>query len=251
MASVHTFKRVEGCGAENVLDRRYIIIELCCRTRALTIIFHRHHVVSPSHFRGNSPLSHSRLRNRCQHTTQCSQYSTIRDTGPFRIFSGVFNGDGLLSSNSWESLVRFTHLPNLSQSHQDSRSPNKFSYKMLQNLKDLTGTAAPIRIGGTTANHGIYVAGQKEAIIQNFATPGADQPANVTWGPNYLESFKTFPEGTHYTVGVTFDSGKSGEDASVEESRAFYDGIGEDLFAIEVGNEFDGTHTPSRFPGTN
>lgn len=112
---------------------------------------------------------------------------------------------------------------------------------MLQNLKDISGAAVPVRVGGTTANHAIWTPDQKEAIIQNFATPGADQPANVTWGPKYLESFKVFPKGTKYTIGVTFDSGKKGEDNSVTEAEAFYKGIGKDLYAIEVGNEFDGT----------
>jgi len=112
---------------------------------------------------------------------------------------------------------------------------------MLQNLKDISGAAVPVRVGGTTANHAIWTPDQKEAIIQNFATPGADQPANVTWGPKYLESFKVFPKGTKYTIGVTFDSGKKGEDNSATEAEAFYKGIGKDLYAIEVGNEFDGT----------
>ncbi|KAF2846220.1 glycoside hydrolase family 79 protein [Plenodomus tracheiphilus IPT5] len=110
---------------------------------------------------------------------------------------------------------------------------------MLQNLKDITGSPAHIRVGGTTANHATWVPDQKRAIIQNFATPGADQPANVSLGPNYLQSFQTFPKGTLYTVGVTFDSGKVGEDGTVKESMAFYQGIGDDLFALEVGNEFD------------
>ncbi|KAF2628256.1 glycoside hydrolase family 79 protein [Macroventuria anomochaeta] len=110
---------------------------------------------------------------------------------------------------------------------------------MLQNLKDISGSAVPVRVGGTTANHAIWTPNQKEAIIQNFATPGADQPANVTWGPAYLESFKVFPKGTKYTIGVTFDSGKKGEDASVAEATAFYKGMDKDLYAIEVGNEFD------------
>ncbi|KAF3038301.1 hypothetical protein E8E12_004839 [Didymella heteroderae] len=118
-------------------------------------------------------------------------------------------------------------------------SPNKLSYRMLQNIKDVSGSAVPIRVGGTTANHAIWTPNQKEAIIQNFATPGADQPANVTWGPAYLESFKVFPKGTKYTIGVTFDSGAKGENNSVTEAAAFYKGIGKDLFAIEVGNEFD------------
>lgn len=111
---------------------------------------------------------------------------------------------------------------------------------MLQNLKDISGSAVPVRVGGTTANTATWVPTQKQAIIQNFATPGALQPANVTWGPAYLESFKVFPEDTRYTVGVTFNLGAEGQNSSVTEAAAFYGGIGKNLFAIEVGNEFDG-----------
>jgi hypothetical protein len=111
---------------------------------------------------------------------------------------------------------------------------------MLQNLKDITGSATQIRIGGTTANHASFVDSQPQPIIQNFAVAGADQPANVTLGPSYLESFKTFPKGTKYTVGVTFDSGAAGEEKSIEEAATFYAGLKDDLYAIEVGNEFDG-----------
>lgn len=119
------------------------------------------------------------------------------------------------------------------------RSPNKLSIRFLQNLKDITGSPANIRVGGTTANHATWVQDQKVAIVQYFATPGADQPANVTLGPKYIESFKTFPKGTKYTVGITFDSGTVGEDATVKEAAALYQGIGDDLVAFEVGNEFD------------
>lgn len=113
---------------------------------------------------------------------------------------------------------------------------------MLQNLKEITRSAVPIRVGGTTANHALWIPDQKEAIIQNFDVPGADQPANVTLGPSYVESFKTFPDGTKYTVGITFDSGIKGENDTVTEAKGFYDGIGKDLFAFEVGNEFDGSY---------
>lgn len=121
---------------------------------------------------------------------------------------------------------------------------------MLQNLKDISGSAVPIRVGGTTSNHAYWAPNQKEAIIQNFVTAAVDkpaqnsayQPANVTYGPSYLESFKVFPRGTKYTMGVTFDSGKKGEDKSLVESKVFYDGIGRDLHALEVGNEFDGMY---------
>ncbi|KAF2686058.1 glycoside hydrolase family 79 protein [Lentithecium fluviatile CBS 122367] len=73
-------------------------------------------------------------------------------------------------------------------------APNKLSIRMLQNLKDITGSAAPIRVDGATANHATYFLDQKEAIIAYYATPGADQPANLTLGQEYLQSFHTFPK---------------------------------------------------------
>lgn len=120
---------------------------------------------------------------------------------------------------------------------------------MLQNLKRISKAAVPIRIGGTTSNHGIWVPNQKQAIIQNFATPGADQPANSTWGPSYLESFKVLPQGTQYTVGVTFDNRTKGAAATITEAEAFYSGLGDNLFAFEVGNEFDGTNLIAKLCG--
>ncbi|KAF9731225.1 hypothetical protein PMIN03_005546 [Paraphaeosphaeria minitans] len=132
--------------------------------------------------------------------------------------------------------IEFASFPAIAGNYS---SPNKLSYRMLQNLKDVARSAVPVRIGGTTANHGIWVPDQKQAIIQNFATPGADQPANSTWGPSYLESFKVLPKGTPYTVGVTFDDADDGAKSTVTEAQALYNGLGNDIFAFEVGNEFD------------
>lgn len=120
------------------------------------------------------------------------------------------------------------------------RSPNKLSLRMLQNLQSITGTSPPIRIGGTTANHATWEPNQQEAIIQNFAVAGADQPANISYGPGYLDYFKVFPKGTKYTVGLTFDSGATGEAKTIAEAKSFYDSLGGQLYAFEVGNEFDG-----------
>ena len=48
--------------------------------------------------------------------------------------------------------------------------------------------------------------------------------------------------GTH-TVGITFDpTSEGGEDKSVAEAQVFYDGLKDTLYAIEVGNEFDGIY---------
>jgi hypothetical protein len=64
----------------------------------------------------------------------------------------------------------------------------------------------------------------------------------VAYGPSYLKSFKIFPKGTKYTIGVTFNSGKKGEDKTLVELKVFYDGIGRDLHALEVGNKFNGMY---------
>jgi hypothetical protein len=48
----------------------------------------------------------------------------------------------------------------------------------------------------------------------------------------YLESFNTFPQRSQY------------ENSTFSEAEASHAGIGKDLFAFEVGNEFDGKSPP-------
>lgn len=111
---------------------------------------------------------------------------------------------------------------------------------MLQNLADITGSYPEVRIGGTTANHATFVPSQTEAIVLNFTTPGADQPTSLTWGPSWLDTFKNFPIGTKYTVGLSFNSGESGDSETVSEAVEIFSKLNSSLYAFEIGNEFDG-----------
>lgn len=108
---------------------------------------------------------------------------------------------------------------------------------MLQNLGDIAGSYPIIRAGGTTQNRNTYVANQTEALIARFSTPGADQPASLTVGPAWFESFQQFPDGTKYIYGLNFYDGDEGMAQAVLQAGAAYRGIGKDLYAFEIGNE--------------
>lgn len=117
---------------------------------------------------------------------------------------------------------------------------------MLQNLKDISGAYPMIRVGGTTMNKVVYDANQSEAVILTFVNPTDDQPSRMTIGPSWIESFHQFPEGTQYIYGLSFYDphdpliqGRNGVDETVAEAKLAYDGLGDSLYAFEIGNEVD------------
>ncbi|CDM30448.1 CAZyme family GH79 [Penicillium roqueforti] len=55
----------------------------------------------------------------------------------------------------------------------------------LQNLKDLTGTWPPMRIGGTTQDRAIYNSSSTEAVTYTVASTGA-APETLTYGPSFI-----------------------------------------------------------------
>lgn len=111
---------------------------------------------------------------------------------------------------------------------------------MLKNLGDLAGFYPIIRAGGTTQNRATYIANQTEALIARYSTPGADQPASLTVGPAWFESFQQFPNGTQYIYGLNFFDGAEGKAQTVLQAGAAYHGIGKNLYAFEIGNEVNG-----------
>lgn len=121
--------------------------------------------------------------------------------------------------------------------------PNKFSNKILQNLKDISGAYPIIRAGGTTQNRAIWVQNQTVALIETFSPSSPDQPSSLTIGPSWLESFKTFPTGTQYIFGLSFQDGTAGLDQVLLEAIPTVAELGSSLYAFEIGNEVNG------FPG--
>ncbi|KAL4899291.1 hypothetical protein BDW74DRAFT_171583 [Aspergillus multicolor] len=55
----------------------------------------------------------------------------------------------------------------------------------LENLKDLTGTWPPMRIGGTTQDRATYDASSTEAVTYSVDDP-ADAPLTLTYGPSFI-----------------------------------------------------------------
>jgi len=63
-----------------------------------------------------------------------------------------------------------------------------------------------------------------------------------------LESFKTFPNGTQYIFGLSFQDGASGLAQVLLEAVSAVKGLGRSLYAFEIGNEVDGFPGGSRRP---
>ncbi|KAL6705692.1 hypothetical protein ACN47E_006481 [Coniothyrium glycines] len=62
----------------------------------------------------------------------------------------------------------------------------------LQNLKDLTGTWPPIRIGGTTQDRATFDALSGNAVTYSVANP-KDAPATLTFGPSFMDLASQYP----------------------------------------------------------
>ena len=115
------------------------------------------------------------------------------------------------------------------------------SHQLLLNLEQISGALPIIRAGGSTANRAIYYPNQTEAVILTFDEPGADQPSALTIGPKWIESFQQFPQGTKYIYNLNFNDGEAGLNQTVLEAKLAFDGLEENLYAYEIGNEVDGT----------
>ncbi|CAG8957767.1 hypothetical protein HYFRA_00000105 [Hymenoscyphus fraxineus] len=127
--------------------------------------------------------------------------------------------------------------------------PNKFSYNIIQSLKDISGAYPIIRAGGTTQNRANFYENQTTALIQKL-NPGADQPSSLSVGPTWMQSFQQFPSGTQYIYGLNFYDGDAGKEQAVLQAVAAFDNIGDNLYAFEIGNEVDGFNTGTRRPTT-
>ncbi|KAF2096599.1 hypothetical protein NA57DRAFT_67284 [Rhizodiscina lignyota] len=98
--------------------------------------------------------------------------------------------------------------------------PNIFSRNLINSVTEKTGTAVHIRVGGTSA------------------TPGGI-PAGIKLGPAWFEGFASFP-GVQWTYMAHLALNTSGAEANaVAEVKEALKYIGQNLEALEVGNEVD------------
>ncbi|KAF2141901.1 glycoside hydrolase family 79 protein [Aplosporella prunicola CBS 121167] len=122
-----------------------------------------------------------------------------------------------------------------------SVGPNLFSYNLLNNIGNLTGTKPYIRVGGNTQDLALYDASL--GVAENgIVDPerSEDYPTTLTIGPSFFESYDSWP-GVKFIHG--FNLGKNGTDgresllATVPLAcKALSDGK---LLYWELGNEPD------------
>ncbi|OHF04681.1 hypothetical protein CORC01_00152 [Colletotrichum orchidophilum] len=101
----------------------------------------------------------------------------------------------------------------------------------LANLKALTGTWPPIRIGGTTQDRATYDAATSAYVVYSVAN-AADAPASLTFGPNFMKLAATYAG--NVTLGL--NRGKNNINNTIAAAKVAVQEMG-NLFAIELGNE--------------
>ncbi|KAJ4251068.1 hypothetical protein NW762_011719 [Fusarium torreyae] len=101
----------------------------------------------------------------------------------------------------------------------------------LENLKDLSGTWPPIRIGGTTQDRSTYDASSSQQVTYTVANPG-DAPSTLTFGPSFMSLAGTYDG----KVTIGFNRRLNNLANTVAAAAKAVDEIGS-LHAIELGNE--------------
>ncbi|TDZ30609.1 Endo-beta-1,4-glucanase D [Colletotrichum trifolii] len=101
----------------------------------------------------------------------------------------------------------------------------------LANLKALSGTWPPIRIGGTTQDRASYDANLVSEVVYSVENP-VDAPKALKFGPSFFELAATYAG--NVTLGL--NRGKNDIDNTIAAAKAAVQSIG-NLYAIELGNE--------------
>ncbi|KAK2051593.1 hypothetical protein LY76DRAFT_688296 [Colletotrichum caudatum] len=101
----------------------------------------------------------------------------------------------------------------------------------LSNLKDLTGTWPPIRIGGTTQDRASYDASSSAHVVYSVAD-AADAPLNLTFGPEFIKLAATYAG--NVTLGL--NRGRNDINNTIAAGKVAVQEMA-NLYAIELGNE--------------
>ncbi|KAJ5871639.1 uncharacterized protein N7529_003992 [Penicillium soppii] len=103
--------------------------------------------------------------------------------------------------------------------------------KCLENLKDLTGTWPPVRIGGTTQDRATYNASSSNAVTYTVAST-KDAPETLTYGPSFVSLAAT------YAGKVIIGLNRRLDDISNTIAAArLVKATMQNLYSIELGNE--------------
>ncbi|KAJ6089810.1 hypothetical protein N7467_005026 [Penicillium canescens] len=101
----------------------------------------------------------------------------------------------------------------------------------LQNMKDLTGTWPPVRIGGTTQDRATYDASSTEAVTYTVAS-SADAPQTLTYGPSFISLAATYAGKVIIGLNRRLDNISNTISAALLVQSNM-----DNLYSIELGNE--------------
>ncbi|KAK5108214.1 hypothetical protein LTR62_008670 [Meristemomyces frigidus] len=133
--------------------------------------------------------------------------------------------------------IEFSYFPDYAG---NATHPNTFSNSLLENIRAYSGSKPYIRVGGSSQDNALFVESQQEGAILNFASPTADQPANLTFGPNFFQSYHTWPN-TTFTHGFNLKyNSTAAHEALLAEAPYACSSLRGQLLAWELGNEADG-----------
>ena len=119
-------------------------------------------------------------------------------------------------------------------------SPNTFSYNLLNNLGNLTGSKPIIRVGGNTQDYALYDPNLEVATNGTYTSKSADYPTILSIGKSFFESYSTWP-GVQFVHGFNLGKNDSaGYDTLVATVPLACDALSDGkLLAFELGNEPD------------
>lgn len=145
--------------------------------------------------------------------------------------------------------IEFSYFPDYAG---NLSNPNTFSNNLLDNIAVYSGSKPYIRVGGSSQDNAIFNESQKLGTILNFATPTSDQPANLTFGPAFFESYQTWPK-TLFTHGFNLKANSTAaHEAQLASVQYACNTLRGELLAWELGNEPDifgwGVYSPAARP---
>ncbi|KAJ5283932.1 hypothetical protein N7505_001912 [Penicillium chrysogenum] len=107
----------------------------------------------------------------------------------------------------------------------------KSTMTCLENLKDLTGTWPPMRIGGTTQDRATYDSSSTKAVTYTVASPG-DAPETLTYGPSFISLAASYAGEVIIGLNRRLDDIINTISAAILAQDKM-----DNLYSIELGNE--------------
>jgi hypothetical protein len=113
---------------------------------------------------------------------------------------------------------------------------------LLGSIANLTGRAAPIRVGGNSADFTYLYPSSPLPLTGNdsVALPSPTSATRFNITPRWFDSWATyFPVGTNLIYTLNFADNSSGWANAVAQASAAHAALGDSLVAFELGNEID------------